>query len=149
MLFIAEMIPILIFYFIFADPDRFLLFSITSLGRLVAILVILFYTCIHMSYGFMVCIFVIFYYQTDMVESISTVKPMSAAWTGSYETGLFKQNTALEMSSSDLLIISSPSAFDFGKLMRFGLKEFGGRFSDVDLDLPITTPEPFFMTRCS
>lgn len=89
MLFVAEMIPILLFYFIFADPDRFLLFSITPLGRLVAILIILFYTCIHMSYGFMVCVFVIFYYQTDMIESISTVKPMSAAWSGSYETGLF------------------------------------------------------------
>ncbi len=80
MLFIAEIIPLLLFYFIFANPDRFLLFSITPLGRLIAISIILFYTCIHMSYGFIVCIFVIFYYQTDMVESISTIKPMTAAW---------------------------------------------------------------------
>lgn len=102
MLFIAEMIPLLLFYFIFADPDRFLLFSITPLGRLVAILIILFYTCIHMTYGFVVCVFVIFYYQTDMIESISEVKPMSATWTGSYETGSIfgNTNTTLKSASS-------------------------------------------------
>jgi hypothetical protein len=78
LLFIAEIIPLLLFYVILLYPDQTLLFSVTPLGRLMAVLLVLFYTSIHSSYGLVVCIFIILYYQTDMVESMSDILPIQA-----------------------------------------------------------------------
>ena len=69
--FIAQFLPLFLFYLFFAYPDEMLQISITPLGRLIAILIIIFYTNLHMMYGLMICILVIFYYQMDLVEGMS------------------------------------------------------------------------------
>merc|ERR1711871_1245005 len=55
---------------IFAFPDAFLDISLTLYGRLLSVLLIIYYTCINKYYGILVCLFVIFYYQMDSVEGM-------------------------------------------------------------------------------
>ena len=69
-LFISLFIPILMFYLFFAFPDAFLDISLTLYGRLISVLLIMYYTCIHKYYGILVCLFVIFYYQMDSIEGM-------------------------------------------------------------------------------
>lgn len=69
--FLSILIPILLFYLRIAFPDPFLTYSITPLGRLVAILIILYYTDLQMLYGLLACVLVMLYYQMDFVEGMS------------------------------------------------------------------------------
>lgn len=71
--FIAKILPIILFYIFFAYSDKMLLMSITPLGRFVAIWLILFYTSIHTLYGIVMALLVIFYYQMDFVEGMTTI----------------------------------------------------------------------------
>lgn len=70
-IFIAQFLPLFFFYLFFAYPDEMLQLSITPLGRFIAILIIIFYTNLHMVYGLMICVLVIFYYQMDLVEGMT------------------------------------------------------------------------------
>ena len=51
-------------------PTTFILQSNTILGKLFSIFLIVVYTNIHYLYGIVVCLFVIFYYQSDYIYSI-------------------------------------------------------------------------------
>ena len=68
--FVSLFIPIVMFYLFFAFPDAFLDISLTLYGRLLSVLLIIYYTCINKYYGILVCLFVIFYYQMDSVEGM-------------------------------------------------------------------------------
>lgn len=69
--FIAKILPIIIFYIFFAYSDKMLSVSITPLGRFIAICIIIFYTSIHIFYGIIIALLVIFYYQMDFVEGFA------------------------------------------------------------------------------
>jgi len=69
--FIAQFLPLLFFYLFFAYPDEMLKISVSPLGRFVAIMIIIFYTNLHMMYGLVICILVILYYQMDLVEGMN------------------------------------------------------------------------------
>ena len=72
----AEILPLLIFYLFFADPDSIIWFSLTYLGKLTAILIILFYADLHWIYGLFVCVCIILYYQSDLVEGMQIRESM-------------------------------------------------------------------------
>lgn len=72
--YIGQLIPLLLFYSFFAFPDKMLLSSISPLGRLISILLITFYTCLHPLYGLAMCAFVILYYQMDCVEGFAALQ---------------------------------------------------------------------------
>ena len=67
---IAEILPLVLFYLFFTHSNEMIQFSGSYLGKLVAILIILFYSNIHWIYGLFICLFVILYYQTDTVEGM-------------------------------------------------------------------------------
>jgi len=67
---IAEFIPIFIIYFIISDFKNVILFGHTILGRLLAVLLIIFYTKIDTLLGILVCFTVIYFYQMDSVENM-------------------------------------------------------------------------------
>ncbi len=68
-------LPIVLLYVFFAYPDKALDVSITPLGRLLSILLIVYYTYLDKRYGVIACIGVILYYQMDCVEGM-------AQWSG-------------------------------------------------------------------
>ena len=70
-IYLAEFIPIIVFYLLISYSDEMILFSHTTFGRLVVVGLILFYATIHYIYGILVCLFIIFYYQTDVVEGMA------------------------------------------------------------------------------
>jgi len=72
----AEILPLFIFYLFFADPDSMIWFSLSYLGKLVAILIILFYANLHWIYGLFICVCIILYYQSDLVEGMQMRESM-------------------------------------------------------------------------
>jgi hypothetical protein len=67
-IYLAEFIPIILFYLFLAHSDEMIDFSNTLEGRAVAVGLIVFYSSINMIYGIAMCILIIFFYQTDIVQ---------------------------------------------------------------------------------
>jgi hypothetical protein len=63
-------ITFLIIIIFLINRNAFIIYSNTILGKLIAIAVIIFYTAIDKIVGLFVCAIVIFYYQSDYVESM-------------------------------------------------------------------------------
>jgi hypothetical protein len=72
----AEILPLFIFYLFFANPDSMIWFSLTYLGKLTAILIILFYADLHWIYGLFICVCIILYYQSDLIEGMQMQESM-------------------------------------------------------------------------
>ena len=68
---LINFIPIVLIFLLATYTPQFAGFSQSSLGRLLAILLILFYLKLDFLTGLFVCILVIVYYQTDYVEGFS------------------------------------------------------------------------------
>ena len=66
--FIAELIPIIIIVMLVLFPREMILNSSSILGRLVAVLIIVFYSQYNALYGLVICLLVIWYYQSDFLE---------------------------------------------------------------------------------
>jgi hypothetical protein len=67
---IAQFIPIFILFLLVTYFKEIAKFSNTVLGKLLAICVIVFYTFLDKLLGAVVCLIVIFYYQSDVVETM-------------------------------------------------------------------------------
>ena len=67
---ISQIIIILIILLCFMYPDETLIFSYSHLGKFIAILFIIFATCINVLYGTFLFALFILYYQSDMVEGM-------------------------------------------------------------------------------
>lgn len=67
---IEQYIPIVLLILYLLFPAQFILQSNTILGKLFSIFIISVYANIHFLYGLLVCLFVIFYYQSDYVSNI-------------------------------------------------------------------------------
>jgi hypothetical protein len=70
-IYLAEFMPLMLFYMFFVHSDEMLNFSNTILGRAFAVALIAFYSSISVLYGIAICVLVIFFYQTDMVQGHS------------------------------------------------------------------------------
>lgn len=71
---LIDFILIIVIYLFASHPKEMILFSDSSLGRLIAVILILFYASISPVYGFFVCALIVLYYQTDMVEHLLNQK---------------------------------------------------------------------------
>ena len=61
---------IIIIFLVICYPLETATFSITPLGKLVSVSLILFYTSINDIYGLITCAIIILYYQSDYVENV-------------------------------------------------------------------------------
>ena len=68
-----QFIPIIILFLLLSYSNEFINFSNTVLGKLFAILVIIYYTILDKRIGLLVCSLVIFYYQSDVVENMLNI----------------------------------------------------------------------------
>ena len=71
---ILQFIPIILLFLLLSYPEQFALFSNLSLGRLIAVIIIVFYSSLDKYVGLLVCGLVILFYQSDYVENM---KPFS------------------------------------------------------------------------
>jgi len=67
---VAQFIPILVLFLVISYFKSIAKFSNTVLGKLLAICIIVFYTFLDKLLGALVCLIVIFYYQSDTVETM-------------------------------------------------------------------------------
>jgi hypothetical protein len=67
---VAQFIPILVLFIVISYFKGVAKFSNTVLGKLLAICIIIFYTFLDKLLGAVVCLIVIFYYQSDVVETM-------------------------------------------------------------------------------
>ena len=65
--YLAKLIPFILFYLFFAFPDDFLMKSISPLGRFIAVVLILFYSCVRPVLGILMCMVIIGYYNLPFV----------------------------------------------------------------------------------
>jgi len=68
---IFQFLPILLVFLFLKYPQKFAELSESGLGRLFAIIVIIFYVSIDRTYGLLVCLLIIAYYQSDFVENFT------------------------------------------------------------------------------
>lgn len=66
----AQFIPIVIIYFLLSYSENFSNIANTVLGKLLAILIIVYYTTIDKKVGLLVCSLTIWYYQSNMFENM-------------------------------------------------------------------------------
>ena len=67
---IAQFIPILLIFLYFSNKNHFILFSHTVPGKLISLIVILFYSYIDPLIGMLSCTIIIIFYQMDHVENM-------------------------------------------------------------------------------
>lgn len=70
---ILQFIPIIILFLLLTYPEQFVLFSNMSFGRLIAVLIIIFYSSLDKYLGLFTCGLVILFYQSDYVENMRTI----------------------------------------------------------------------------
>jgi len=63
-------VPIVLLYMFLAYTKDTILFSNTPVGKFIAICIIAYYTNVNILYGVFVCMLILVYYQTDLVEDI-------------------------------------------------------------------------------
>ena len=67
---LTEFIPIIFIFLLLTYTEKMAEFGNTGLGKLIIIIIILFYTSIDKLYGVLVCLLFIFFYQTETVENM-------------------------------------------------------------------------------
>ena len=67
---LLQFIPIFLLFLIVSYTEKMVEWSNTSLGKLVVIMIILFYASIDKLYGVLVCLLFILFYQSDTVENM-------------------------------------------------------------------------------
>ena len=71
---LVDFIPIILIYFFVSDTKNTILFSSTILGKIIAVSIILFYTAINPTYGALICMIILVYYQSDFVEETLNIE---------------------------------------------------------------------------
>lgn len=106
---LIDFIPIILVYLFVVYPKESVLFSHTSLGKLIAVSLILLYSSYKYVYGLFVCTIVIFYYQTNIVNDIITTHLLTKRY-GSLE-GMEIQTVMADV-GTELSSIDSVSEID-------------------------------------
>jgi hypothetical protein len=70
---VVNFVPIILLFLLVTYTPEFVKFSHTILGKAFAVILILFYVKLDFILGLFVCALVIFYYQTDYVESFNNM----------------------------------------------------------------------------
>jgi hypothetical protein len=73
---LAEFFPIILIFLFLSQNEEFVRFSRTTLGKLVAIALIVYYTCIDKYLGLFACAVVVFFFQNDQIENMTDYEPM-------------------------------------------------------------------------
>jgi Na+/H+ antiporter NhaC len=70
---VVNFVPIILLFLLVTYTPEFVKFSHSILGKAFAVILILFYVKLDFILGLFVCALVIFYYQTDYVESFNNM----------------------------------------------------------------------------
>lgn len=103
-----DFIPIILVYLFLSNTRQFIVISGTTLGKFIAICMILFYTFVNPMYGVFVCLSIILYYQTDFVEEILNME--RGEW---MESELMKMNQLIHTDGVSNLVDATDSIHSY------------------------------------
>ena len=72
---IYKLIPIILIFFLFIKTNEFVLYSDTILGKLFAMIIVLFYAKQDIMLGVLVCFIIAIYYQSIFMYSSNVYSP--------------------------------------------------------------------------
>jgi hypothetical protein len=70
---IAQFVPMILIFLFLSKSNEFFQFSKTILGKIIAILLIIFYVSVDKFVGLFVCALVVLFYQSDNIEGMETI----------------------------------------------------------------------------
>jgi hypothetical protein len=70
---VAQFIPIIIIFLFISYFKNAIMYSKTLLGKLLAVCIIIYYTAIDKIMGAFICLLIIIYYQSDIVENMLNI----------------------------------------------------------------------------
>lgn len=70
---VSQFIPIILLYLFLTLSKDFVIFSHSLLGKVLAILIIIYYTILDKRVGLLICSIVILYYQSDYIENFLNI----------------------------------------------------------------------------
>ena len=70
---ITQFIHIIVLFLLLSYSKEFIEFSDTILGKLFAVVVVMYYTILDVKIGLLVCSLVVYYYQSDVVENMLNI----------------------------------------------------------------------------
>ena len=79
--------PLLLLFAYQKSPTKFVSYTNSILGKLLAIIVIFMYLNINYLYGLLACLLVILYYQSDFFENMTNIESMTSFETKEKQEG--------------------------------------------------------------
>lgn len=77
---VALFIPIIMITFLIISPNEFIEFLHTVLGKLLSILLIIFYSFVDIIYGVLVAVILVFLYQSQIYENMIQFDAVTKNW---------------------------------------------------------------------
>lgn len=92
---LINFLPIAVILFFAFDPSKFIFLASTCLGRLFAVLSIIYYTHLNYLHGLLVCLVIILFYQTNHIRLLRELEGFASSYSMSDYDSLY------EIESSD------------------------------------------------
>ncbi len=83
---ISQFIPIIILMLLISFSNEFVNFSFSILGKFIALSIIMYYTYLDKYLGLIVCLIIIIYYQSDVVENMLNTDDIMEKMVEEFET---------------------------------------------------------------
>jgi hypothetical protein len=96
---IAQFIPIILIVLLLSFSNEFVNISHTVLGKILALSAVMFYTHLDKYVGLIVCLLVIMYYQSDVVENMLNTDGLMNKMVENFEASQSSKNTVNEEST--------------------------------------------------
>jgi hypothetical protein len=93
---LAEFFPIILIFLFLSQNEEFVQFSRTTVGKLVAVALIVYYTCIDKYLGLFACAVVVFFFQNDQIENMTDYEPMDDGTMTTQTVFLTTEETMIE-----------------------------------------------------
>jgi len=113
---IAQFIPIIIIFLLLSRFRNVVDFSNTYLGKLIAVLIIIFYASLDKIVGVFVCALIIFYYQMDIVENMLNMENDSEHFSNLEDVKHNHNNSHLDKTLDDYIYSSKEETMNYSNL---------------------------------
>jgi hypothetical protein len=87
---LINFLPIAVILFFAFDPSKFTFFATTCLGRLFAVISIIYYTHLNYLHGLLICVVIILFYQTNHIRLLHKLEGFAPSYSMSEYDSLYK-----------------------------------------------------------
>ena len=111
---ISQFIPIIILMLLISFSNEFVNFSFSILGKFIALSIIMYYTYLDKYLGLIVCLIIIIYYQSDVVENMLNTDDIMEKMVEEFETKKREKEDSLSVENMQPM---NPSSLNNDRIM--------------------------------